>query len=179
MNDRVKYYPSNDLFFGHNFSKIEALTIPSLETININDAIEFFQIEKYFKAGTRCKTWADEEYTSYMKKSETLSGLTKRFFNQIYDDNIIHLYNDIELGYHSDFWVLFDNCKLYNRISNEIFEYLINEERVSPHDLFLHKNIVRKYGDILRNYILDNHCITILLHAYEQDYTQDEKLTCQ
>lgn len=177
MDDRVKYYPPTDLFFGHNLSKIEAIEVPAFEAININDAIEFFQIKRYLDTGTRSKTWSDEAYEEYKAKCESLSRLTKRFFNQLSDDNIIDYYNSIEMGYHSDFWILFDNCKLFNKIKNETFEALINGDKISPHDLFLHKNIVHKYGNELRNYIIQNeYCITILLHVYEQDYTDSEKL---
>ena len=149
MDDRVKYYPPTDLFFGHNLSKIEAIEVPTFEAININDAIEFFQIKRYFDTGTRSKTWSDEAYEEYKAKCESLSRLTKRFFNQLSDDNIIDYYNSIEMGYHSDFWFLFDNCKLFNKIKNETFEALINGDKISPHDLFLHKNIVQKYGNEL------------------------------
>ncbi len=179
MNDnRVKYYSTNDLLFGYNLSKIETLSIPKFETIDINDAIEFFEIKRYFDAETRNKDWGDADYDEYKEKSKKLLGLTKRFFNQIDSDNIITLYKSVELDYHSSFWLLFDNCKLYDKISPETFDELINGERVSPNDLFLHKNIVHRYGGVLRKYILSNEfCVRIILHVYDQEYTQDEKLT--
>ena len=178
MTNRVKYYPANDILHGHNFSKIEALHVPTFDSIDINDAIEFFQINKYFAAGTRCRSWDDKEYAEYKLKADQLSGLTKRFFNQIDNDNIIACYTNIEFGYHSDFWVLFDNCKLYNKITDDIFGILINSPHIYPHDLFLHKNIVRSYGNVLRSYIIGNaYCIPTILHVYEQDYTECEKLT--
>lgn len=178
MDIRVKYYPSNDWCYGHNLSKIETLQIPPFETITVNDAIEFYEIQRYFAEGARSKVWSDEDYDNYRVKSDNLSKLTKRFFNQINNDNIIDIYNDIELGYDSDFWALFDNCKLYNKISDVVFAALISGEKVSPRDLFLHKGIVRKYGSVLRQYILDNeYCISILLYVYEQNYTQEEKMT--
>lgn len=182
MNGRVKYYSSNDLMYGHNLSKIETLQIPAADKIDINDAIEFFQIEKYFDGGTRAKTWSDEDYNEYKEKCNSLSKLTKQFFNQINDDNIIDYYNIIEHGYHSDFWTLFDNCKLFNKITNEVFERLITDKKASPQDLLLHKNIVRKYGQVLRTFIMHNNdCINTILQVYEQMYDKDsgrrEKLT--
>ena len=140
MDKRVKYYPPKDWLFGHNLSKIETLQIPVFEAIDINDAIEFFQIKRYFDAETRSKTWSDEAYEEYKAKCDTLSSLTKRFFNQINDNNIVDYYNSIEMGYQSDFWALFDNCKLFNKITSETFESLINGEKISPSDLFSHKN---------------------------------------
>ena len=113
MDDRVKYYPPTDMLFGRNLSKIERLQVPKFESISINDAIEFFQIKKYFDTGTRAKCWSDDDYAEYKSKCEALSGLTKRFFNQITDNNIIDTYGEINFKYRSDFWVLFDNCKLF------------------------------------------------------------------
>lgn len=176
MDDRVKYYPSNDLLHGYNLSKIETLQIPSVNEININDAIEFFQIKRYFDAETRSRTWSDEAYEEYKAKCDSLFGLTKRFFNQINDNNIIDYYKNLDDDYRPEFWVLFDNCKLSTRISEDMFERLITREKVSPRDLFLHKNIVRNYGNVLKNYIIQNEfCISVVLHVYEQDYTDSEK----
>ncbi len=175
--DRVKYYPSNDYLFGHNFTKIEVIEIPDFNEIDINDALEFYQISKYFDENTRCKTWSDADYETYKEKSKKLSSLTKRFFNQIQDDNVIELYNSIEFGYHSDFWALFDNCKLYNKISEETFASLIECEHIPPYDIFSCSSIVNKYGIVLREYILKNDfCISIVIHVYEQDYTKQRKL---
>lgn len=177
MKEREKYYSPIDLLCGFNFAKVEDMQIPAYEEISINDAIEFFEINRYLNQGMRLKTWSDEDFREYKIKGGMLVGLTKRFFNQIDDSNIVRLYRQTDLEYHSVFWMLFDNCKLYNKISSATFETLINGERVAPHDLFLYKNTVHAYGVVLRNYILQNEqLITIILHVYEQDHTPGEKL---
>lgn len=177
MKDRVEYYSRNDWCYGMNLDKIETLDIPDLKDISINDAIEFHEIRTYFEDGVRSKTWSDTDLHKYKEKSLQLDALGKRFFSQICDENIIDLYANIELGYHSRFWLLFDICKLYNGISENIFSELIRLDKVSPYDLFKYKDIVKKYGCVLRQYILnDNFCVPILLHVYEQDYTDKEKL---
>lgn len=175
--ERVEYFSSNDVLYGHNLSKIEEMPIPLFENISINDAIEFFEIKRYFDEGTRYKTWTEQDFEKYKEKSDRLDGLTKRFFSQINDESINELYENIELGYHSQFWILFDICKLYNKISEEVFASLIEHEHVSPHDLFKHYHIAKKYGNVLRNYILNNDfCVPLVLHIYEQDFTDDEKM---
>lgn len=178
VDDRVKYYSSNDLLFGYNLSKIETMDVPELNEISINDAIEFFQIKKYFDQGTRCKTWTDAEFAAYAKKSRELFGLCMRFFNQISDSDIVEMYDavDIDWGYRGEFWELFETCKLYNRISNEVFSVLLARDKVSLHELLRHKNIVRTYGSALRDYMLNHDSIAVLLHVYEQDFTDGEKL---
>lgn len=177
MKNRVKFYSHIDMCYGLHLNKIETIEIPNINNVNINDAIEFFEIKRYFDDGARSKLWDDEQLNEYNEKSKKLDSLCKRFFNQISNDNITELYGNIEIGYHSEFWILFDICKLYNKISEDVFASLIEHERVSPHDLFKHKSIVKKYGNILREYILHNDfCVPVLLHVYEQDYTGKEKL---
>ncbi len=177
MENRVKYYPCSDYLYAHNLTKIEVIIVPNYESIDINDAIEFFEIKRYFDENTRCLTWTNEQYAEYTEKAKKLNSLTMRFFNQITNDNIVSLYESIEFGYHSDFWRLFDLCKLYNNISDTTFAELIECERISPFDLFLHKTIVNHYGEVLKNYILSHEfCIKIILHFYQQDYTEGDKL---
>lgn len=177
MKDRVKFFSQNDLCYGLHLDKIETIKIPDSKDVTINDAIEFNEIKRYFDDGARSQLWDDGKLNEYKKKSGKLDSLCKRFFNQIADGNIMVLYNDIEFGYHSEFWRLFDDCKLYNKISDDVFETLLNHDRVSPYDVFKYKNIVRKYGKILREYILNNDfCVPVILHVYEQDYTGNEKL---
>lgn len=65
IEDRIEYFKSNDIFFGHNLSKIETMTIPELSQMDINDAIEYYEIKRYFDEGTRLKTWSDNEFEEY------------------------------------------------------------------------------------------------------------------
>lgn len=177
MKERVKFYRQNDFCYGQHLDKIETMKIPDIKDITINDAIEFYEIKRYFDDGVRSKLWNDDQLIEYKDKSIKLDSLCKQFFNQINDNNIIELHRDIEFGYHSEFWILFDICKLYNKISGNVFASLIEDKRVSSHDLFKHKGIVKKYGNVLREYILSKYsCISVLLHIYEQDYTENEKL---
>lgn len=144
MKDRVKFYSENDICYGWHLDKIETIVIPDIKDITINDAIEFYEIKRYFDAGTRLKIWNDAQVIEYKEKSVKLDSLCKRYFNSINDENIIELYGNIEYSYHSEFWTLFDICKLYNKISKEKFSILIEQKRVSPYDLFKHKSIVKK-----------------------------------
>ena len=177
MKNRVKFYNENDLCYGWHLDKIETIEIPDIKDITINDAIEFYEIKRYLDAGARLKIWNDSQLIEYNEKSVKLDSLCKRYFNSINDENVVEIYGNIEYSYHSEFWVLFDICKLYNKISKDVFSILIKHKRVSPYDLFKYKSIVKKYGSVLREYILRNDfCIPVLLHIYEQDYTDKEKL---
>ncbi|WP_312104104.1 hypothetical protein [Pygmaiobacter massiliensis] len=175
--NRVQYFESNDCLYGLNLDRIENLTIPKISEIDINDAIEFYEIKKHFDNGAKITTWSDEEVKSYKKKSKDLYVLTLHFFNVITDTTIIQLYAAVALCYRKEFWALFNICKLFEKISKDTFCQLIESEHIAPFDLFRYKNIVGSYGQILREYILRNdYSIRILIHVYEQDYEQTEKL---
>ena len=134
MNNRVKY--KDDLFDGLHLDKIEILEIPRMEDITINDAIEFYEINRYFMDGARSQLWNDEQYKEYIYKCRKLISLCKYFFNRINDMNILEIYCNVLLDYRSEFWDLFNDCKIYNKISSKTFDNLINSNQVSPFDLF-------------------------------------------
>ncbi len=176
VRDRVEYFEANDMLYGHNLNKIETMVIPCISEIDINDAIEFYEIKRYIDEGTRSNTWSDEEVQAYKEKSQKLYGLTLRFFNAMDNTTIIQHYTAIEQSYHKEFWALFSTCKLFNKISDDTFEKLIHTDGIAPFDLFRYKNIVNRYGIVLRSYIMEYNSIQILMHVYEQDYNQEEKL---
>ena len=157
--------------YGTGFDRIEQLPIPNFVSIDINDAIEFFEIKRYFDNGLRLKAWTDEQYSEYCEKSKKLFGLTMRFFKALSDTTIIDIYREIEEGrfYNKPFWTLFNNCKLYKTIFPSVFDSLLHTDQVSLSDVLVHKEISKQYGMIIRNFIMEtlNH-IDLLLRVYEQ-----------
>lgn len=178
MNDRVRFWGRNDMAYGMNLHKIEHVDIPEYNSIDINDAIEFYEIKKYFDDGVCSNTWTDQQHQDYIEKSKKLNGLAMRFFNSLNDTVIVRQYEDIEdYDYRKVFWQLFDKCKLYNKISETAFNAILQSKHLSLHDILLHKTIVTKYGDVIRNYILGNlENVQYIIYVYEQNYTQSEKL---
>ena len=96
MRDRVLFLDRNDMLCGYQLDRIETMDIPEFETMTINDAIEFYEIKRYFDADIHLKTWTETSYQEYERKSKTLYGLTMRFINNIYDDNIIKHYAAVD-----------------------------------------------------------------------------------
>lgn len=178
--DRVRFFPRSDWGYGVGMEKIEILEIPDYNGITINDAIEYYQIKRYFDDGARVKSWTDAQYQEYKEKSKKLYGLCMRFFNALNDQTIIEQHEAVDTLYGSIFWELFESCKLYNTISDSVFEQLIQCEHIMPEDLFSYRSMVMKYGSLLRNYLINSGFgARILIHAYEQDYmirTSTEKL---
>ena len=136
--------------------KITTYVVPTLEDIDINDAVEFYQINLYFENGARSTEWSDEQFTAYYEKQKNLFSLTMRFFNGLNEDNIEKEYGNVEIDYKEAFWELFDKCKLFNKYLDSTFKKIIHLEHVSPYHIFTKKNIVNKYGEVLREFIKQN-----------------------
>lgn len=177
-NKRVKYFDTNDLMYGYNLEKIIYMNIPKYDDIEINDAIEYCEIHKYFEKKIIRKDWTEEEIEQYTNKSKELYKLTMRFFNSITDENIISEYRKIDdVDYRSIFFELFDRCKLYDKISKDIFEQIVSNEEINSVDLFKYNKVVNKYGEILRKYILNNLTnIRIIIYLYKQQLSNGKKL---
>lgn len=177
MKERVKFYSKNDWCYSIHLEKIETYIVPQFEDINVNDAIEFFQIKLYFDDGFCPKEWTNEQYNQFSKKQRDLFSLTMRFFNCLNDNNIVDEYEKVELDYKEAFWELFNKCKLYNKISPDVFADILHSKYVAPNHIFEKNNIVKEYGEILREYIKQNlYMVKILIDAYEQDFKEGNKL---
>ena len=177
-NDRVCFWGSNNLAYGINLNKIETMEIPEYNSIDINDAIEFYEIRKYFDDGAYSKSWADEQRENYNKKSKKLFGLTMRFINALADSTIVQEYEKIEdYQYRTAFWQLFDKCKLYNKISEAAFILILQLKHSSLRGILLHKSIVMKYGEAISKHLLGSfENMRYIIHVYDQYYTESEKL---
>lgn len=164
--------------YGRKLEKIETIDIPEYNRIDINDAIEFYEIKKYFDDGAYSKSWTDEQREKYNEKSKKLFELTMRYFNVLTDSTIVQEYEEIEdYPYRTAFWQLFDKCKLYNKISETAFNAILQSMNCSLHDILLHKSIVMKYGKEIRNIILGSfENMRFIIHVYEQNYTNSENL---
>lgn len=175
---RVVFFERNDMAYGLNFNKIETIEVPKIEYIDINDAIEFYEIKRYFDDGARNKGWSDEKYEEYKAKSKKLFGLSMCFFNATDDDNVVDRFQEIdEYHYEEAFWNAFDNCKLYKKISEEAFAYLLTCERTSLYEVCLYEQIVKHYGNAIRSSILSNFgYVDLILHVYEQNQATIRKL---
>lgn len=175
--ERIKYFDSSDLMYGHNFDRFENMQIPEFSEININDAIEFFEIKRYFDKGICCKDWSVEKLLSFQKKANILYGLCVRYIGSLTNESIVDQFLTIEIFYRKEFWKVFEICKLYNNIDDDIFVELIQCKNSAVFELLKNKKIVQMYGKVLRNYLCEKeNSINIILYAYEQDYTENEKL---
>lgn len=133
MEHRIKYYSKSDLSIGWNLQKIEKVIKEydeKREDYKINDIIEFYNITKYLDNELYLKNW-DNDYIDDLKKINIkLKASIGRYFNNIKNKNIYEIFNLIEIGYKEDFFEIFENYKLYNRINQTSFNRLISNTHI-------------------------------------------------
>lgn len=180
-HNRVVFYEPNDLAYGLYLEKIATITVPSITEITINDAIEFYEIKKYFDKNIHLKNWSDAEYECYRTKAKKLNNLSMRFFSSIKNDSIVSKYKNIETiyyNYYKSFWEIFELCKLYEVIDAETFSNMLKCKRSVLCYVLRRKKIVTTYGKVIRSEILENTIhVDVVLRWYEQQHSSDwEKL---
>ncbi|EMS72218.1 hypothetical protein, partial [Ruminiclostridium cellobioparum] len=106
---------------------------------------------------------------SYYEKSiNSLFSLVAKFFTSIDQNNILEIYKKVSFVYVDDFWELIEKFKVYNNFTKEGFKEFIYESKVNLSVLLRYKEIIECFGDIIKEYML-NDCTSaeLLLDKYE------------
>ena len=172
MNERVKYYPTDDFCCGRNLDKVETIYSTAPETLinDINDVLELYNIALYFRNNIKLSHWSDEEYDKYKECVGPFESSVKQYFNTLNDESILSTVISVESRYRDDFWELFEQCKMYNRISSNSFNEILSSDKVSVWEIFKQKQTIKKYGDIIREFLLVfYHSPQIIISSQELD----------
>lgn len=164
--ERIVFYSSDDLSVGYHLQKSEEILKSDITSADINDVLEKYNVYKYINCEAQLKTWTAEDILLYENRSERFKRETYAFFNAITNDNIIQNLKIVDCIYIKDFWFMFDNCKLFDKISADIFSQLINLNRNYLSCILLYKRIVNKYDDKLTQYIRSKNEAYILLKIH-------------
>ena len=179
MEHRIKYYSKSDLSVGWNLQKIEEVIKEydeKREDYIINDIIEFYNITKYLDNELYLKNW-DKDYINDLKKINIkLKAGIGRYFNNIKNKNIYEIFNLIEIRYKEDFFEIFENYKLYNRINQTSFNRLISNTHIL--ELVLrNRKITEVYTDIIiKKFQKYNDSALILMNKYVLERNDNEEL---
>ena len=167
--DRVKFYSAYDWACGTNLKQLEEVLDEFDETkiYEINDIIELYNCIKYIDSSCFLNDWSAEYIEKIRKQLKNLNKVIGCFLLKIDDDNTISIINNIDYMYKEDFWELFDTYKVYNRISNLKFDEIL-KNRYILEAISNFKNIVKHYGNIIRENLLKyEDSAIILLDKYE------------
>ena len=179
--DRIKYYSPSDWAGGYNLEKAEQiiLNFDNDKEYDINDILEFFNIYKYFDNKVYLTKW-DDDYIQKLKDivKQMKAKVYKYFNTEINEDNIISVYEKVDIHYKNEFFELFSNCIEAINISNEKMAELLQCEKIRIRDVLEYKTLVIKYDDIIKEYLMNsnNESVELLIGKYYIDEESYDKL---
>ena len=165
----VKYYSDNDLSLGWNLEKSEEI-IQSIDFYkthnNINYILELYNVRLLIKSDVRLTSWSDEYYNNIKIKSNEIMRVVAKYFNNIELDDISNFYDDISYLYLDNLWELISKFKIYEKFNSYSFAEFLRNKPVNLEYILRHKNIVEKFDDKIKDYILSYEGSAELLISY-------------
>jgi hypothetical protein len=156
---------------GYQLSKAENIMNnfePSRNICDINEIIEFYNINQYIDAEIYLKSWTTEDIAKYKIIVTEFKRLIGRFFNAVSDDNFKEQFALVDINYKDDFWRLIEKFKCYEKISLETFYDLFEQSHVMLYEILSFKKIVNQYNQAIKNQLLlDESAAELLLDKYE------------
>ena len=165
----VKYYSDNDLSLGWNLEKSEEIIqlIDFYKTDNnINYILELYNVHLLIKSDARLTSWSDEYYNNIKIKSNGIMRVVAKYFNNIELDDISNFYDDISYLYLDNLWELISKFKIYEKFNSYSFAEFLRNKLVNLEYILRHKNIVEKFDDKIKDYILSYEGSAELLISY-------------
>lgn len=155
--DGIKFFSASDLSVGYYIRKAEQVIISFCDDkqYNINQIIEFYNIQELMEVGAYPRDWTEEKYRQLKEITSRFSRAIDIFFSQINDDNIGSILDEVDIDYSDDFWHLLNRHKVIERIDKNVFVLLLNNDDVISHVLKV-KGIVYFFGSEIAQYMLDH-----------------------
>ncbi len=173
MGRKVKFYTKDDLASAFNLERASHLLDVGITPVDINDIIEIYNINKYFDEGMRLKSWSDDDFNSHRKKAKSLEKEVYIFFSNLKDENFIEIFKNTEYYYRSDFWIIFSQLKLFNKISKENFKTAAQHAHLEH--ILKHRELVFNYDSEIKDVLLDYiNSTNIILEYYNK--SNNEKI---
>ena len=150
--DGVIYYSDKDMSLWENFEKAKAVADSFDESITFSDVNEVLELYDVYRI--IISPGIKAEYTEpYRSKAKMIIAAVAKFFATVNDDNILSIYTVISYVYIDSFWLLVDKFKVYERISDTIFQSILDHTETSLHMILQHKGIVAHYDGVLAEYM--------------------------
>jgi hypothetical protein len=168
--NRVKYYSAADMTCGYYLERAEKVIGQynnQMDYNDVNQVIEFYNIKSFFEKDISLCRWGQEEIKKYKEIVISFSKKIGIFWSNIDESNLIEELEKTEINYIDDFWILVDSYKVYERLTSQCFYDVSHHKKFRITDVLLNKNIVKYFGDEIREYILhESYCATLLLDKY-------------
>ena len=145
MSRQDEYFSLKYCFAG------EAEKIPAIldaykknETVlsDVNRVLELHNIRLFFDKYDSVSGWSLEKYNYYSSLAKDSKKDVVKFFCSMNAMDLVSIHDNCDVVFWDDFWSLFYQFKVYERIPKESFANVMNGMRVSPNHLLSNKAFV-------------------------------------
>ncbi|MBR3788208.1 MAG: hypothetical protein IKJ85_07425 [Firmicutes bacterium] len=180
-NDRIKYYGQNDLATYHYLNHLSSFleeTDFNQPISDINTAIEWNNVTKLLNLNIKPDNLTETSYTALQKHAKLFPRSIGRFLQTINDDNLLEVFETVDILYKSDFFELFNNYKLSKRITGVAFSSFMHEIGSYISTILQYKDISSSYNEEITNYMRsDCSCAEFLLDFHLSCRSSNKKIT--
>lgn len=173
----VEYYKGPDLAKGHMLNQAkeiyEELAIDH-SIVNVNEALELYNIIKYVKDGTFLLYLGEDKEEWLKEKNGIANSSVGKYINQHSD--ILAVYEEVDFRYKESFWEIIEERKL-NTITESRFKMFLDKLDGFAWQIFKQSKLVMKYDAELREYMLNcpERSTYLLLDKYLLKHVSERK----
>lgn len=166
--EKIKFYSPSDLTTGFWLDKItNYMEQDNTNELKLNDALEKYNISCYGKHDLCLCSWDAEFILKFKETCLQYERDALRYFNTVTESTLWVEIETLDFDYLEDFWTLFDNTKLYKRVSPDCFQQILAKQSSSLLEILKYKKIVKTYDQIIKKEILQLENADIILKSYK------------
>jgi hypothetical protein len=168
---RVVYYSNDDLSSSINLENAEKIIqlFDKNNSFAINDLLELYNIQLYFKNNLRLPNWSDKQYQKYKNIESEFWELIKNFFLSIDNSNFTHVFTEINFQYTHNFWELFNKLDIFKKIDSSLISTLLTSKIYIFQEILYNQKLVNYYSNVIVKHFEKNpETAEIILSHYEE-----------
>ena len=174
----IKYYSPNDLslsyYYNNAVSLLEAFD-DSKQWTDVNKLLEMYNVYKLITS----EGIKPEYKESYFEKAKAIMASIARYFKELNYNTLLENYQETCIDYIDDFWELVDKFKVYDNISESVFEKILNDPDTALFHILEHKGIVRHFDETIASFMRKSEqSARLIVGKYLERETSNKEIRC-
>ena len=123
---------------------LDAYLQKTADISDVNIVLELHNIKKFFEKYDSVNGWDSEKYKHYSDLANNSRQEVIAFFCSLKADELVSTFDKCDVIFWDDFWILFYQFKVYERIPKSSFAKIMNGMRASPNHILKNKEFILK-----------------------------------